>query len=432
MISSVNPTDTCFWALDTPTTHQAIGFLSSLSGTPDKSRLETRLAETIENYPKMRQLLLDGYRPRWEEDKNFDLDNHIHWVEVPSGQSVLEEADKWFSRGLDKQRPLWKVIVLTPSTKEGNTDAAHSGQTPLLLFLVHHAFCDGMSGIALFYSLCDKEPLPTKKRSSGISAALRRSPRWGVSRLSKSVSRLCGDVFLPRPNSKLNGPTSSQRTISLTSLSLPQLNAVRKHFDLSMNELFLVLVTRAVRSYKVEHNDILADANILMPVNQRQTEDPKQLGNRLSAVRVPLPVSSGEIGEQIDQVRSTISNLKSDGSFGAYAVMASLTAKAPLWLRRRLVRYAARRLDFICTSAPGARKQHYIAGAPILSSYGLPALMHSQGIAYAFVRYCGAVHAAVVADPTLLNDSQSLCVGLQRALNELESCMPAESSALRA
>ena len=415
MKSVVTPADTCFWTLDSPFTQQVIGLYCSLDALPDEERLQNRLHRAIQTFPKMGQTLCGGRVLKWKDVENFNLTDHflIHRNTKPD-ENCKSLAEKEFSAPLPRDKPPWKLCVFVDQKKQSEEYA--------LLFAIHHAFADGLSGMALFYSLCDESPDDQSETSRRKSmAVLKRSPSWGTFQFKASVLQLLRDLFLSKTSGPLNGRNSATRVFRFCKFDEQQANLVRNRHNLSMNELFLTLLCRAVQKYTAQHDRISRDTSALLPVNLRSAENPRQLGNRLTAVRVPLPASTPESDKQLEKIHNSVHRLRTNGSFGAYAMMAKLTAMLPEFLRAKVLKSAARRIGFICTSAPGTKSARYIAGARLLSCFGLPALMHGQGTGFAFVRYDKEIAVALVSDPNIVDDPNQLISDIKKALSELSS-----------
>ena len=100
--------------------------------------------------------------PVWVEDKDFDVERHLHRIAVPApgGRAELGEmCGHIASLPLDRTRPLWEMCVI-----EGldGTDAA--GGRIAVLTKVHHAAVDGVTGANLMSQLCTTDP--TRRRRS--------------------------------------------------------------------------------------------------------------------------------------------------------------------------------------------------------------------------------------------------------------------------
>jgi diacylglycerol O-acyltransferase / wax synthase len=135
--------------------------------------------------PRFRQLL---YRPRlglgwplWADAPCFDLADHVRVraVAAPADQAQLLQACQQLARRrLDPARPLWELWLL-PGLPE---------QRVGLFVKLHHAFADGMSGVAALGALLDLDadapapaarpwtptPLPTTGELLGDNLRRRR------------------------------------------------------------------------------------------------------------------------------------------------------------------------------------------------------------------------------------------------------------------
>ena len=88
--------------------------------------------------------------PKWVDDPEFDLKNHIVHHEMSPGTPLLDAVDAAvkLNEGLmDRNRPLWKYFVIT-----GVPDRT------LLLQQIHHAMIDGASAVHLSTVLFDFQP----------------------------------------------------------------------------------------------------------------------------------------------------------------------------------------------------------------------------------------------------------------------------------
>ena len=97
--------------------------------------------------------------PVWSDHPDFDLDAHVRVLPGTIGESELDRlCDEFLSRPLDRERPLWEILV-APELEGGR--AAVAGK-------VHHAMVDGIAAVELGMLLFD--PFP------GVEAA--DPPSW--------------------------------------------------------------------------------------------------------------------------------------------------------------------------------------------------------------------------------------------------------------
>ena len=104
--------------------------------------------------PRFRQKLafvpFNFAHPKWIDDPEFTLEEHIKPFPVPPGTTQDEAIDIALELGepiLDRSRPLWMTYVL--EHVEGKT---------LLIQMTHHAFVDGATAVAMSTVLTDTAP----------------------------------------------------------------------------------------------------------------------------------------------------------------------------------------------------------------------------------------------------------------------------------
>ncbi|MFT6015671.1 MAG: diacylglycerol O-acyltransferase, partial [Candidatus Azotimanducaceae bacterium] len=90
---------------------------------------------------KLAQVPFSLAHPKWVDDDEFDLANHIVHHQLPEGSSLedgVNQAVEMNEAMLDRSLPLWRMVVL--SGVPGKT---------LMLQQTHHALVDGASSIQL-------------------------------------------------------------------------------------------------------------------------------------------------------------------------------------------------------------------------------------------------------------------------------------------
>jgi diacylglycerol O-acyltransferase len=402
---NVSAADVCFWSLDSPTSRQAISLFHLLDQQPDRAVLIARLDAACKRFPKLNYRRKPLPSSAWELDPVFTLENHLQWKQLTStdskagevnaeevGDTFKSAAELEFSRELPVEHPLWKIVVFTHDTLPGAA----------LLYVIHHSVADGISGMALFYSLCDAIT-PQRSSTEPQQRTFRRALPWGFSHPVASIRRILADGLAAPHQNSLHGINSAARRIESRQYALPLLAPLRKRFSLSVNECYLLMVTRGLQALLADSSPGQLQCAALVPVNLRADIDFDQLGNQLTAVRILLPVDEPRMEEQAKRIKRELTRVQTDGSIGAYQLLSSILARMPLFLRQKFLWAAARRIECICTNAPGPRKPQGIAGARILSTDGIPALLPSQGLGFAAVRYTRSLSLCAVYDPAILS-----------------------------
>lgn len=142
---------------------------STMPGGYTFDRLRDALAMRVKAMPEFREKLADSRlnldHPVWVDDRDFDVQRHLHRIGLPSpgGRTELSEiCGHIASLPLDRSRPLWEMWVIE---NVAGTDA-HAGGRLAVLTKVHHAAVDGVTGANLMSTLCSTEPdAPPRTRS---------------------------------------------------------------------------------------------------------------------------------------------------------------------------------------------------------------------------------------------------------------------------
>src|SRR3954464_10776789 len=154
-MTRLSPMDSSFLRVETPTPPMHVGWGSHPeppdgAGRPDTALLIERLAARLHLFPRFRQRVvrvpLGVAEPVWRDDPDFDIRRHV--VGAPAGVPVDDAVDELLSTQLDRDRPLWQILVV-PQAGEGR--AAIAGK-------VHHAMVDGIAAVELGVLLFDAAP----------------------------------------------------------------------------------------------------------------------------------------------------------------------------------------------------------------------------------------------------------------------------------
>ena len=255
-------------------------------------------------------------RPIWVDDEGFDIARHVRLTALPAPgtrRQLLELAERLMMQVLDRDRPLWELWFV-----EGVDHGEHVG----LIHKSHHTLTDGISGVDIATVLLDfsaeptvldptsgcRRPRPIRPGSCstacgsgsrrpaelvGTARQLADAPREALGRaadLGRSIGSLV-DAQVVAPRLSLNAPVGARspprdrahparrredgarrvrRARSTTSCSPAVGSAVARLLDLR---------GRAPPELVVK---------VFCPVSVRDDDQRMQLGNRISAMLVPL------------------------------------------------------------------------------------------------------------------------------------------------
>jgi WS/DGAT/MGAT family acyltransferase len=448
-------TDASFLAQEGPTSHMHIGAVTIFEGpVPDFADLCDLLRSRLHLVPRYRQKLatppLGTGRPLWVDDPTFNLEYHLRQTALPepgSEEQLLNLTSRVFSQQLDRTKPLWEMWVV-----EGL-----AGGRFALISKTHHAVIDGISGVDLATVLFDLDPVPRRVEHSGTPWAPHPEPTGaellakGVQGLIRTGMRLAegalnaaahpertlasgrealegvGEVAWaaanPAPETPLNVEIGPHRRFAVVRNSLADFRAVKDAFGTTVNDVVLAVVAGALRDWlhsrgmRTEGLELRA----LVPVSIRTADEQGQLGNRLAAMRGPLPVYIDDPVARLDAVRDAMNGLKESKQAVGAEVLASVQSFAPPTILAQASRlnFSTRLFNMIVTNVPGPQLPLYVCGREMLDVFPVAFLPKRHGLAVAIMSYNGAVNFGLLGDLDALPDVEVIADGVRRHLGEL-------------
>ena len=147
--------DATFLYTEKPTLPMHVGGCMIYEGRLSLEALTEVLNARLHLLPRYRQKVVFPpfgiAHPTWEDDPDFNIHNHAAEITLPppGDERVLSEAGgRAFAGMLDRDHPLWKLIVVH-GRADGNT---------AVIWKIHHAMIDGVSGVDLTMVLHDLKP----------------------------------------------------------------------------------------------------------------------------------------------------------------------------------------------------------------------------------------------------------------------------------
>ncbi len=485
-------TDAFFLYVERPETPTHIGAVYVFEATPQVAGgrgaqgIRETIAERLHLVPRYRQRVrfrpFNLGHPVWVDDADFDLDYHVRRASVPppGDEAALRElAAAIFACPLDRARPLWELHIL-----EGL-----AGGRVALVSKVHHAMVDGISTLDMATLIFDAEPevppieprpwtprpapdglalvedsleglrrltrlapraVPLS-RLPGLALSLPRRatelPRWGRSLLQHAIEELMGtpwagaaglarSLLLPGDALFFNRRLGPRRRVWHLSLPLSALKAAKDVFGGTVNDVVLALVAEAMRGWLVERGGPVPERmRVMCPVSVRDEAHRYQLGNRVSAMFVEVPLGQMPVVTRLVRIAARTGDLKRTRQAVAAQSLISATQWAPATLHAlgtRLILGPGFGLQSVVnltvTNVPGPQFPFYTGGARLLEVWPLVPIYHMLGLGVALVSYDGQVHIGLNADPDLVPDLDRFAYYLGRAADGLGSSVRAVRS----
>jgi diacylglycerol O-acyltransferase len=174
------------------------------------------------------------------------------------------------------------------------------------------------------------------------------------------------------------------------------------------------LRTRGVRSQGLE-------LRALVPVSIRTEDEQGALGNRIAAMRGPLPVYVEEPVERLRLVQESMGNLKQSKQALGAEVISGLQDFAPPTLLAQASRlnFSTRLFNLIVTNVPGPQFPLYLLGREMDEIVPIAFLPENHALAIAIMSYNGKVDFGLLADYDAMPDLEDIAGMVEESLAEL-------------
>jgi WS/DGAT/MGAT family acyltransferase len=442
--------DATFLHLEDRAAHMHVGALVLFEGPAPAYRDMLALIESrLHGVPRYRQRLMTvpfgQGRPVWVDESQFDLEYHVRHTALPApgGLDQLKKlAGRLLSQQLDRDKPLWEMWVV-----EGLGDGRFA-----LLSKTHHCMIDGISGVDLATLLLDtapqRDPPPPaeawKPRPAPTQGQLlkesikdqlvhpfsiaRQALEKGSDARRLLIEMAAGASPLldlarmgQAPASSLNRPLGPHRRLEPIRLSLGELRSIRKKLGGgTLNDLILTVVAGALRRLFAARGEEPQDLRAMVPVSVRSSDARGTLGNQVTAMFCPLPVSDPDPASRLAKVQAAMKGLKeSKQAVGALA-LSRLGDFAPPTLVAQAARLSAqtRLFNVLVTNVPGPQFPLYLLGREMLECYPVPPLAANTSVSIALLSYNGAVDIGLLGDADSAKDLPVLADAIKASIGE--------------
>ena len=448
--------DTAWLRMDRPDNLMMITGIMILRDNLGFAELKSLLAKRFLRFHRfMQRVTSDLTGHYWEDDPDFDLDNHIHRLALPGNgdRDALEAlVSDLASQPLPRHKPMWEFHIV---------DNVAGGSA--LVMRVHHCYADGIALVQVILSMTDRrrdeaEPLPETGRKSRrrgrqsllrrlyepatelAEATLERSRRlWlegqhllqepeEIARLAKQGLAFAGELahvsmLTPDPPTRLKARLGNRKQTAWTrTLPLAEVKAVGKALGCTVNDVLLATVAGAIGSYLREEGDEIDDLQIraTVPVNLRPPDEAFRLGNHFGLVYLDLPIGIENPLERLYKVHENMRNLK-----GSYQPLVSLRLLGAIGMAPALVQKFAMDLfsakaSAVMSNVPGPTEPLFLAGHEIVQQMFWVPQSGAIGVGVGILSYNGKVQFGLIADANLIPQPRAV---VERFATEFEKLL---------
>ena len=447
--------DASFLHQEGPTSHMHVGAVTIFEGPPppfeeflDSLRMRLHLV------PRYRQKLsvppLEAGRPLWVDDPNFNIEYHVRQTALPRPgheNQLLALAARIFSQQLDRSKPLWELWLV--EGLEGNRFA--------LISKTHHALIDGISGVDLAQVMFDLTPVPAEiphpdepwqpaPEPTGVelvATGALGAVRTGVRAAARAVNLLArpqaaigearqaaeglGEIVWaglnPAPETPLNVEIGPHRRFLGVRSRLDDYRTVKNAFGGTVNDVVLAVVSGALRGW-LRSRGVRAEGlelRALVPVSIRGRHEHGTLGNRIAAMRGPLPVYIEDPVARLRAVKQAMDGLKESKQAVGAEVLASVQNFAPptILAQASRLQFSTRLFNLIVTNVPGPQFPLYVRGREMQDVFPVAFLPKNHALAVAIMSYNGEMNFGLLGDYDALRDIGTIGEGIEASLAEL-------------
>jgi diacylglycerol O-acyltransferase / wax synthase len=456
---SLSAADAAFLYLERKEIPLAIASVSIFDGAIPFDQFVATIASKLRLIPRYKQIVVTPQwnlgLPTWEDDRHFDIHRHIFHVTLdpPGGEAELEAlAGRILSQLLDRSKPLWDLHVV---------DGLKGGRGAII-WRVHHALADGVSGTRLMEVMLDQTPegskvcrkphfRPPKLAASDLSLAngigdAVSSTLSSLIKAEKGLLDFAQALFSERMWDGLKGllglvpelatsverlpfnkPCSGDRKFCWAEFDLADVEAVRKAAGGRVNDVVLTVLTRALARYVKLHGQTVVNrfVRIVCPVSLRKGDEHGDLGNQISFLPVALPMGIRNPVQLLKAVSSRTEAMKRGGAAHMVGLAASCIAAAPaplqalFWRGLPQVILPVPLLNLICTNLPGPPVPLYAVGRRMLACYPQVPTGYDLGVNCAVQSYDGKLFWGLIADTHAAPDVDRLRDFLSVSFREL-------------
>jgi WS/DGAT/MGAT family acyltransferase len=265
---------------------------------------------------------------------------------------------------------------------------------------------------------------PLKLAERAIDAV--RHPEYAARRAVEAVeavSEVLGELANPAPDTPLNQQIGPHRRFTWARSELDTFKRIKDSLGGTVNDVVLAVVTGALRKWlhtrgiRTEGLELRA----LVPVSIRAADERGELGNKLAAMRGPLPVYVEDPARRLRVVSEQMEGLKRSKQALGAEVISRFNDFAPPTLLAQAARinFSTRLFNLIVTNVPGPQFPLYVLGRKLEEVCPVAFLPENHALAVAIMSYNGRVCFGLLADYDTMEDVETIAAGIDESLQEL-------------
>ena len=378
--------------------------------------------------------------PRWEDDPEFDLDDHVSLAVLPepAGEAELKAyVESLMQVPLDRDHALWEMHVV----------ASYDGGGSAVVCRFHHAIADGIALAQVLLSLTDEQPDGDLEASSGDTAT--RSgwtlsvPGAGAARsllseavrlarpsvvrdavtLATQTAHVADKLLLGSnpPGPLLGEPGQAKRAVWSRPHPVAQIRAIGRASDATVNDVLVAAVAGALSSYVVEQGGRPQDLTTMVPVNLRPVDQPlpRELGNKFALALLAMPIGERSPRDRLTAAKQRMDRIKaSPEALITFGLINAIGLTHPR-IEDFLVDFFSSKAIGVTTNVMGPLQDRYLAGSRIAGVLGWVPGSGRQTVGVCIFSYNQSVRVGFKVDATVVPYADRLVDAFDAELDDL-------------
>ncbi len=473
--SQLTAFDSSFLALDTQVSvgHVTLLALLDRAVSPDElfHQIESRLHLAPLLRRKLRSPALVVGRPWWVDDPEFDLDEHLRFLDLggSAGATDVHDAAIRFSQEhLDRSRPLWELLLIG-----GLADG-----TGAMVSKIHHCAVDGVGKRDLLSLLFGTEQSldphrrwrpdagpgqlsrfahrlteATERTNAALRlevqavtaapAAVLKATRDTATWLANSMERLVEhdepastrdwERVGSAPKTPFNAAITANRAWAWTPMPVGPSSRIRRATGTTLNDVLMAVTAAALRGWLAE-NDALPEDPLVAMVPMSIRGQGRSVGsNQIMLTLCPLPTHLADPVARLEFAHAAMAHAKESPTYpptlmSDVAAVAGPTITQLLTQAAAVIRLAdkvALPFNLMVSNVPAPAREFVVGrGARVTGTFPFPPLSDGMGLTVCTQGYPGALDIGIGSCPDLLPDPWRVRDLLVEAHEELVEATP--------
>jgi WS/DGAT/MGAT family acyltransferase len=250
---------------------------------------------------------------------------------------------------------------------------------------------------------------------------------------AEGLSELAWATLNPAPSTPLNQPIGPHRRFVGVRHDLADLKAIKDAFGGTVNDVILTVVSGALRGWLRSRGVRTQGLELraLVPVSIRVSDGANTLGNRIAAMRGPLPVYIEDPLLRLRTVSAAMRDLKDSKQALGAEMISNVQSFAPPTILAQAARinFSTRLFNLIVTNVPGPQFPLYVQGRRMLDVFPVAFLPRDHGLAIAIMSYDGRINFGLLGDYDALPELATIGEGIEASVAEMVALARREDTA---